>query len=390
MLSIIQHTIHKLVDKAPREVLENSWSLLVALLLAALLLLLSACESKQVTLQPEVKPLLEAVYASGFVRAQNEYEVFAEGEGYVVEKLVQDGDTIKRGDALFVLNATQPGARFQIAKQNYALSTKNIAENSSVLEELKAMMQSAEAKMKFDSVNYQRYKNLINQQVGTRVEFDRMKLSYENSSHEYQVYKNRYQKTLNELQVARENARQQLIIAGDDSGKNVIRSLADGRVFFTRKERGELVRRGESLAIIGNTDTFYVELTVDELDIQKLKLGQLVLVKADAFPANIFKARVSKIYPLIDTRQQSLRIDAVLTEPLPGAFSGLALEANIVIRQKEKTLTVPKAALLSGDSLWILIKGERAKISVTKGIETMDEVEILQGIDSATTVLLNQ
>ncbi len=314
--------------------------------------------------------------------------MFAEGEGYVVDKLVNDGDSVRKGDALYILSSTQSGARYQIAKQNYELAAKNLDQNSALLSELNSMVQSAQSKMKFDSTNYTRYKNLLQQNVGTRVEFDRMKLAYENSTNEYKLYKSRYEKTLSDLQVTRNNAQQQLVIASDDSGKNVVKSLLDGKVFFTRKEKGELVRRGESLAMIGSTNSFYIELSVDELDINKLQTGQLVLVKADAFPDEVFHASVSKIYPLVDTRQQSLRVDAILTESIPGNFSGLALEANIVIQQKEKALIIPKAALLEGDSVWIEQEGEVVKRSVKKGIVTLDEVEIVAGIDSATNIVI--
>lgn len=390
MLSLIQNSINRIFERVPREVLENAWSLFVAFLTILLLLFLGSCQSKEDMINPSVKPLMEAVYASGFVRSQNEYEVFSEGEGYVVEKLVNDGDVVKKGDVLFVLSADQSNARYQIAKQNAELAARNAHANSAVLTELQAALKSAESKVKFDSTNYLRYKNLLERNATTRAEYDRMKLLFDNATNELVLYKSRYRKALNDVRTANENAKQQLLIASDDSGKNSVKSLLNGKVFFTRKDKGELVRRGESLAIIGNANAFYLELSVDELDIDKLKVGQLVLVKADAFAEKVFHAVISKVYPLVDVRQQALRVDAILTDPLPGSFSGLAVEANILIQQKEKALVVPKAALMKGDSVWIEKEGSKIKISVEKGIETMDEVEIIKGVDSTTRIFLNQ
>lgn len=390
MLSLIQNSINRIFERVPREVLENAWSLFVAFLTILLLLFLGSCQSKEEIINPSVKPLLEAVYASGFVRSQNEYEVFSEGEGYVVEKLVNDGDVVKKGDVLFVLSADQSNARYQIAKQNAELAARNAHANSAVLTELQAALKSAESKVKFDSINYIRYKNLLERNATTRAEYDRMKLLFDNATNELLLYKSRYRKVVYDVRTANENAKQQLLIASDDSGKNNVRSLLNGKVFFTRKDKGELVRRGESLAIIGNADAFYLELSVDELDIDKLKVGQLVLVKADAFAEKIFHAVISKVYPLVDVRQQALRVDAILTDTLPGSFSGLAIEANIIIQQKEKSLVIPKAALMKGDSVWIEKEGSKIKISVEKGIETMDEVEIIKGVDTTTRIFLNQ
>ncbi len=42
------------------------------------------------------KPLTEAVYASGLVVAQDEYQVFAQVDGYLAEKMVSDGDAVKK------------------------------------------------------------------------------------------------------------------------------------------------------------------------------------------------------------------------------------------------------------------------------------------------------
>ncbi len=58
-----------------------------------------------------VKPIVEAVYASGYVVAKNEYEVYSQTEGYVLEKLAEDGDEIRQGDPLFIIDADQQSAR---------------------------------------------------------------------------------------------------------------------------------------------------------------------------------------------------------------------------------------------------------------------------------------
>jgi HlyD family secretion protein len=93
---------------------------------------------------------------------------------------------------------------------------------------------------------------------------------------------------------------------------------------------------------------------------------------------------------MINKQQQSIRVDADLTAPLPGNFSGLALEANIVIRRKEDALVIPKALLLPGDSLNVKTKEGVKKIKIVRGIETLDEVEIAGGLDSAESLIVQK
>lgn len=350
---------------------------------------LAACQSNKDGVKPEVKPLIEAVYASGFVVSKDEYEIFAQAEGYLADKLVQDGDVVKKGEPLFVIESGQQSARYQIARETYELARRNYLEESPVLQELKAAKETAQSRMKFDSLNFVRYENLIRSNATSRAEFDRIKLLYENSRNEYLLQMSRFEKIRNQLYLEWQNAKNQLVIASDESGRYTVRSEFDGLVFMTAKEKGELIRRNEVIAVVGKRDAFYIQLNIDELDVQKVKTGQKVLLKIDAYPNKVFNAEITRVYPMVDRRQQAIRADASLTEPLPGWFSGLALEANIIIRRKEQAIVIPKSKLLPGDSVIIQSKEGDQKVKVTKGIETMDEVEIIEGLGTGQLLVEN-
>lgn len=337
-------------------------------------------------MKPEVKPLMEAVYASGFVVSKDEYEIFAQVEGYLADKLVNDGDAVKKGEPLFVIEAGQQSARYRMAKETFDLAAKNYRDDSPVLAELKAATETARSKMQFDSLNFVRYANLLKGNATSQGEYDRIKLLYENSRNEYTLQKSRFERTRNQTYLDWQNAKNQLVIAGDESGRYIVRSDVDGLVFMTAKEKGEMVRRNEAIAVVGKKDAFYLQLNIDELDVQRVREGQEVLVKIDAYPGKIFSAKLTKIYPMVDRRQQAVRADATLNEDLPGWFSGLALEANIIIRKKDQAIVIPKSKLLPGDSVIIQSDEGSKKIKVTKGIETLDEVEIVEGLDTGVRI----
>lgn len=351
--------------------------------------ILTGCDKKEEFTKPQVKPLVEAVYASGIIVSENEYQAFAQVDGYVADKQVQAGDPVKKGDALYIIQADQQTARYRIARENYELALKNFSENSPVLAELKAALTTARTKMLFDSTNFVRYSNLLNNNATSRAEYDRMKLLYENSKSDFLSAESRYKRTYDQLQLDLRNAENQFRIARDESDRYTIRSQVDGLVFKTLKEKGELIKRNDVVAVLGSANSFYLQLNVDELDIQRIRVGQPVVVKVDAYPDRIFKAVVSKIYPLVDARQQAFRVDATLNEKLPGNFSGLALEANIIIRENPNALVIPKSALLPGDSVIIRSESGTQKVKIIRGITTLDEVEVLTGIDSEALVKNN-
>lgn len=350
-------------------------------------LVVFSCNNSTTAVKPQVKAITEAVYASGYLVSGDEYEVFSQAEGFVAEKIVADGDPVKRGDVLYILESGQQSSRFDLARKSYAQAVANYEEESPVMREITAALSSARSKMKFDSVNHVRFSNLLERNATTRAEYDRMRLAWENSRNDYLLQQSRYDKLRTQLYLELENARSTLAIAANESGRYSIRSQVDGKVLRTLKEKGELVRRTEALAVVGNDSSWYLELGVDELDIQRVQEGQEVFVSIDAYPGKVYKATVAKIYPYVNRQQQSIRVDAVLEEKLPGFFSGLAVEANILIRRKENALIVPVSALQGNDSLLVQTPEGSSKVKVYTGIRTLEEVEILSGIDSLSSII---
>lgn len=351
-----------------------------------LILIFSACSKSSQTIQPSIKPLMEAVYASGFVVSDQEYQVFSQADGTLKQVVVKEGEIVKKGQPLLIVESAQQSTRYIMAKEAYEQAIRN---KTPVMAELEATLQSARSKMQFDSINFVRYANLLKSNATARVEYDRAEIQYKNSRNDFLAVKNRLIKTQNDLDLAIQNSYNQLKISEEESGNYVLRSDIDGMVFKIAKEKGELVRRSEVVAVVGKPDNFLLRLTVDELDIQRVKAGQEVAVKIDAYPDQLYRGKVSKVYPLVDTRQQSLRVDVLLTEKLPGLFSGLAVEANIIIRQKDNALVIPRQSILPGDSVLISTTTGEKKVKIIRGIETLEETEIISGLDAKSKLIVN-
>lgn len=354
-----------------------------------ILLSLAACSKKE-SVKPSVKPLMEAVYASGFVVSDDEYQVFSQADGLVREILVQEGSEVKEGAGILLLESQQQDARYRIAREAFELARLNAGAQSPVKLEAENIVKSARTKFQLDSINFTRFTNLLKANATTRVEYDRTKVTYEHSKNEWQSAQQRLVRINREMELAYRQAENQLQIAAEESGNYLVRSQIGGLVFKLTKEKGELVRRGELIAVVGKRDRFHLQLSVDELDANRLKDGQEMIVQIEAYPDQLFHGRVTKIFPLIDVRQQSLRVDASLEEALPGWFSGLAVEANIILQRKEHALVLPKALLLEGDSVWVATDGGDRKVKIRKGIETMEEVEILEGLTDQSELVVKK
>lgn len=364
-------------------------SLLLLGLLGVLAILMSSCGQAELSLKPETKPLMEAVYSAGFIVSGDEYQVYAQIEGVLKVKLVKDGETVKQGQVLYMIEAAQQNSRYQLAQEAYALAQKNARTDGPLLKEYLSVLQNARTKLSYDSTNYIRYQNLIEEKATSKAEFDRFKLSYESSLNDYQIRKSSYQKLKDQTALEVQNTNNNLKIAQSENARYTIKSQIDGMIFKSVKEAGELVKKGELIAIIGKPQGFYFKMKIDELDVQRVKFGQEVVVKIDAYANKIFKAKVAKVYPIVDPRDQSVRVDATLLDSLPGYYSGLAAEGNIIIQKKENALVIKRTLLLPGDSVLTKTADGNVLVKVQKGVETLNEVEIISGL-TADTELVNE
>lgn len=348
-----------------------------------------ACSKTQVQ-KPETKPLIEAVYASGFVTTRNEYDVISQAEGYFAEQLVGIGERVTKGQPILVLEGRQEGARLEIATASLAVARKNAGPDSPVLGELSAVLATAASKKSFDSLTYERYKNLSRQNSTTRIDLDRARLAAEASANDYKAVLNRLEKAKEQVRLELQQASRQYEIASAESGRFIVKAEADGNLLNLTKEKGELVRRGEQIAVVGDNSSFELRFSVDEMDVSRVKPGQDVVVKIDAFGDRIFNGRVLKVHPYINTREQSMRVDASLLNADSALYSGLGAEGNIIVQKKESTLVIPKGLLLPGDSVLVTVDGEQQKLKVITGIVTLDEVEIVRGLDTSSQLIVSK
>lgn len=183
---------------------------------------------------------------------------------------------------------------------------------------------------------------------------------------------------------------QQFSSSGDIQENNFIRSDCNGTIYQTMIEQGELVHLNQPLALVGDAEKRIIRLAVDQQDINKIKLGQQVLLKTDITGDTIYKATVMKIYSLMNEAQQSFRVDAAFNEIFLYPFIHNGVEANIIVNEKKNALVIPRNAITGKDSLIIKTNGKTQKIKIETGIVSNDYIEIVNGINENTQVVIQQ
>ena len=358
--------------------------------LCLLITVFSACKRDSAGTSPTYRELTEAVYASGNIYPRNEYVVTADATGVLQQRLINEGDSVRKNQLLFVLESATEDAQRQAAANAYRQARANLGANSPVLAELEAQVRNARTRVNNDSINYNRYRELYTQNATSRAELERAELNYTVSKNNLRAQLNTFQRNRDQIRLNVANNRSQLV-SSEEAGRNTrIRSFVDGKVYEVYKDPGEVVKPGEQLALVGSGSRLYAQLAVDESDFGRMRVGQEVILKADVYPDKVFKARVSKVYPKLNRSDQSFRVDAEFVGGQPAAYYGLTVEANIIISQNKHVLTIPKSYVIGNDSVWVEQNGKKEKIKFLKGAENFDVVEVKGGLNETSKLRLNE
>lgn len=349
----------------------------------------AGCSKQQEEIKPEMKMLTAAVYASGTLVPEEEYKVLSTVDGYLVNSLVKEGDTVTKGKLLFEVSSTVRNAQEEGARAVVQQTLPTVSNDAPVFVELQGRIELAHIRMQQDSLQYARYQTLYKQNAISKSNYEKYYLQYQSSLKDYQNLRRQLDQQHILADIQMQQARNQLTIATAQQDVGKLKSFVNGVVYDIYKKTGDLITPNQPIALIG-AGNMYAKLLVDEDDLDKVFTTQKVLITIDAFPDKVFNAHITKIYPLLSKVEQSFRVDATLEDEIPIGMYGLNLEANIVIAENKKVMAIPKAALQKGDTVIIKEgKGEK-KIKIQKGIEDDNWVEVRSGLSQSSVVIVKK
>lgn len=136
-----------------------------------------------------------------------------------------------------------------------------------------------------------------------------------------------------------------------------------GTVITKNSKAGDKIDSSNSqtpMMVIADMSKMKFTISVDELDISNIKLGQTAIVDADALPDETFEAKVTTIASEgVSSGDGVTTYDIELTIYEPGNLkSGMNVNANILINEAKNVVVIPEDALMSvrGTSATVLVK----------------------------------
>jgi len=288
-------------------------------------------------LQGEIR---DAVEATGVVNAVVNVQVGSQVSGTIARLNADFNSHVRKGDVIALIDPRL----FEGAVQQAAADVENAKANVVAAQ---AGLTKAKAELVQTKAEYERALNMIRTRIGTQQALDVAKANYESAKAAVEGAQASVVQA--NAQVSQKTAA--LAVAKTNLAFTVIRSPIDGTVVARNVDVGQTVAASLQaptiFTIAQDLVKMYLYAKVDESDVGRIRAGQPVTFKVDAFPKEVFRGTVNQIRMNPTTVQNVVTYDAVIEFENRDLklFPGMTAYVTIPVATVENVVKLPNAAL---------------------------------------------
>ena len=290
------------------------------------------------------QPQLEAV---GSLRAVRGADLSLEVPGVVEEINFQSGDEVQAGAVLLRLRGDD-----EIAK-----------------------LESLEAVARLSQITYDRDMKQLKAQAISQAVVDNDEANLRN----------------NKAQVAQQKA----IV-----DKKILRAPFAGQLGLRQVDLGQYLGAGTAIVTLQSLTPIYVDFLLPQQAFERIKVGQAVAAKVDAYPGKTFAGEITAFNPRVDAATRNLQVRVTLANAdhklLPGMYATVDIDTDV----PQRLVTLPQTAISYnpyGNLVYLVDdKGKDAagkplliarQTFVTTGATRGDQVAVLKGVKEGDVVV---
>jgi HlyD family secretion protein len=336
------------------------------------------------------------LFYSGTIAPLKTRVVPSPADGVVVEMPFQYGEPIKSGQLLFMLSSTKFLTDYKSALMAYIKTKSDFNNSQTQLSEATFLHKNlliSDDDFKMKQSNY----------FAARLALLQAKDTLENLLHQLDVKDTHlYQLTISDidkitqamhLQMNSENLR---ILA---PAEGIVLSPSKNEEENKKLSKGDLIKQGDVLAIIGDMNGISVRIKVNELTVNELKVGQKVKITGIAFPDYTLDGEINRVDRQGEAAGGSLPtfaveviVPALTKEQQKEIHVGMSAKVEIDIAEESKIMVPIVAIDERNGASFVQIYDEKArqvnKVLVKTGKTTTDSVAILSGLKTGDKIVI--
>ena len=261
-------------------------------------------------------------------KEKNIHPIISRVAGFITKVYVKDNDFVKKGDTLFTIDnrdflvkLEETEANLIAAESNLAVSKadvntaqENVYVSNANVQSASSTIETAQIKLTRATNDFERYSNLYKNKSITKQQFEQAEAAKLEAQSQLKVLKeqqnaSRFQKNVaasrsevssKQTDVAAANikrARSMVAAAKLNLEYTTIIASTDGQVSKIAVQPGQFIQAGQSLFYLINNSEAWVIANFKETQLNKMVVGQKVIVKVDAYPDTEFEGTIASFSP---------------------------------------------------------------------------------------------
>ena len=339
------------------------------------------------------------VRTNGQVMPIQVVQISPEEGGIVVEKVVEEGSHVRKGDV--IIRLSNSGLDLQILNAEAELAEKqNLLRNTQVaMQQDRLSNQTEQAQLDMDTERKQRAydqsRRLYEQKLISREEFIQSEEDYRLSEKKRRLVSQRLKQDsiyrtvqMDQMEDNLENMRRNVVLVRQRKDKLEVRSAIDGELGLLDVELGQSISPGQMIGQLNDLSDYKVQAEIDEHYIDRVRQGLAATFQRGG---KTFELQVRKVYP--EVRQGKFRCDFIFRGERPENIrTGQTYYIDLELGQPEQAVLIPRGTFFQttgGQWIFVLDKnGQKAyRRQIRIGRQNPQHYEVLEGLEPGERVV---
>jgi membrane fusion protein, multidrug efflux system len=202
-----------------------------------------------------------------------------------------------------------------------------------------AQLRGAEAGWALAKLNFERYGNLLGQNLVSRLDYDNAEAQYKQT-----VSQGDYLRAV--------------------IGKKTIRAPFSGRLGIRLVNLGQMLHEGDPIVSLQSLDPVFVNFLLPQQQIGQIQTGLMVRITSDALAGQVIEGRITAINAVVDASTRNIQVQGTVANPKKLLFPGMFVNVAVVLPARENVLVIPTPAVLYAaysDSVFIIEEKKNEK-----------------------------
>jgi len=369
------------------------------------------------TARVELGDIEATIETSGTIAVREEADIVAKIPGRVASVLLDEGDAVRAGQV--VVRLEQDDVLAQVAQAKAAVQAAQAARGAAQAQltalrtgartqerkQAEAAVAQARANLENARSTYERMKKLFGLGAISKQQMDLVQMQYDVAKAQYESAQEQLslvqegpraediqaaEQRLKQAQGAVAQAKAALQLAQVQLANTLIKSPVSGRVSRRMIEPGEMAAPGVPLLHVVNNQTAYAQVSIPDVQADKVKVGVPAQVTIDGIPGQTFRGHVTEVNPASDPASRSRTVKISLENPSAEVKPGMFARVSLVVDRRQGVVVLPRHIVIEKGRAYVMVRDgnvarERA---VALGLTNQERVEVTSGLHPGEEVVV--